>query len=221
MQIVSKSFPKSLNFYELFVTHVAKLPLHGRRTGRRAVFTAGLSSAQKGVFDSMIARRLVLALLLTAHAPDVSNAQNSQQQLLGQFQDWSAYAANGASGKVCFVISQPKSRAPEGLNRDPAYFYISHRPGESVRNEVYTIVGFPIRAGSVMDLSVNGAPFQLVTQDQRGWSNGADDTRIVEAMRSGSEMTVKSTSGRGNVTTDTYSLRGVSAALDAANGACR
>lgn len=168
----------------------------------------------------MIARRLVLALLLTAHAPDVSNAQNSQQQLLGQFSDWSAYAANGAAGKVCFVISQPKSRLPEGLNRDPAYFYVSHRPGDNVRNEVYTTVGFPLRPGSMIDVSINGAPFQLVTQDQRGWSNGQDDARIVEAMRAGAEMSVKSTSARGNVTTDTYSLRGVSAALDAANAAC-
>jgi len=218
--VVSKSFPKSLNFYELFVTPVARFTLLGRRTACRAVSIAGPLPVAKGVFDQMILRRLVLALLLTAHAPDVSNAQNSQQQLLGQFSDWSAYTANGAQGKVCFVISQPKSRAPDGLNRDPAYFYVSHRPGEGVRNEVYTLVGFPLRQGSVMDLSINGAPFQLVTQDQRGWSNGQDDTRIVEAMRSGAEMSVKSTSGRGNVTTDTYSLRGVSAALDAANTAC-
>ena len=168
----------------------------------------------------MIARRILLALLLTAHAPDVSNAQ-SGQQLLGQFTDWSAYSAQGASGKVCFVISQPKTRAPEGLNRDPAYLFVSHRPSENVRNEVSVQVGFPLRGGSTVDLSINGAPFQLVTQNDRGWSNGQDDTRIVDAMRGGSEMTVKSTSGRGNVTTDTYSLRGVSAALDAAAGACR
>lgn len=166
----------------------------------------------------MIARRLVLALLLTAHAPDVSNAQG--QQSLGQFTDWSAYTANGASGKVCFVISQPKLRQPEGLNRDPAYFFVSHRPGDSVRNEVSVQVGFPLKPGSTVDIDIKGAPFRLVTQDQRGWSNGQDDANIVNAMKGGAEMIVKSTSGRGNVTTDTYSLKGVSAALDAAAGAC-
>src|SRR5688500_2268154 len=119
----------------------------------------------------MLVRRLVLALLLTAHAPHVSNAQTGQQ-LLGQFTDCSAYTATGASGKVCFVISQPKSRAPEGLNRDPAYFFVSHRPGENIRNEVSVQIGFPLRPSSTVDISVKGAPFQLVTQDQRGWSNG-------------------------------------------------
>ena len=167
----------------------------------------------------MIARRFALALLLTAHAPDVSSAQGGQQ-LLGQFTDWSAYTANGAGGKVCFVISQPKARAPEGLNRDPAYFFVSHRPGDNVRNEVSVQVGFPLRAGSTVDISINGAPFSLVTQNERGWSNGQDDSNIVSAMRGGADMTVKSTSSRGNVTTDTYSLKGVSAALDSAQGAC-
>ena len=167
----------------------------------------------------MIVRRLVLAALLTAFAPDVSKAQG--QQLLGQFTDWAAYTANGSSGKVCFVIYQPKTRLPEGLNRDPAYFFVSHRPGENVRNEVSVQVGFPLRPGSTIEMTTNnGGNFVLATQDQRGWSNGQDDARIVETMRGGGEMVIKSTSGRGNVTTDTFSLSGISAALDAANGAC-
>jgi hypothetical protein len=166
----------------------------------------------------MIARRIVLALLLTAHAPDVSNAQS--QQSLGQFSDWSAYSANGASGNVCFVIAKPKTRAPDGLNRDPAYFFVSHWAGNNSRNEVSVQVGFPLKPGSTVDIDIKGAQYRLVTQDQRGWSNGQDDSRIIEAMRGGAEMVVSSTSSRGNVTTDTYSLSGVSAALDAASKAC-
>jgi hypothetical protein len=168
----------------------------------------------------MIARRFLLSLLLIAFAPDVSSAQTGQQ-LLGQFQDWSAYTAGSGASKVCFAISQPKSRAPEGLNRDPAYFFVSHRPGDSVRNEVSIQVGFPLRAGSTIDVTVGSASFQLVTQDQRGWSNGQDDTRLVEALRGAGSATVASTSGRGNVTTDTYSMLGISAALVRVNSECR
>jgi hypothetical protein len=39
-------------------------------------------------------------------------------------------------------------------------------------------------------------------------------------MRAGSTMVVKGTSARGTRTTDTYSLKGVSAALDAIDKAC-
>lgn len=166
----------------------------------------------------MIARRIALALFLTVHAPDVSNAQ-AQQQALGQFTDWSAFSANDAGGKVCFVISQPKTRLPDGLNRDPAYFFVTHW-ANGVRNEVSVQVGFPLKPGSTVDIDIKGTPFRLATQDQRGWSNGQDESAIIAAMRGGAEMVVTSTSSRGNVTTDTYSLKGVSAALDAVSAAC-
>lgn len=168
----------------------------------------------------MIARRLLLALFLIPLAPDVSSAQQGNQQLLEQFQDWSAYTANVSGGKICFVISQPKSRAPSGLNRDPAYLFVTHRPGDKVRNEINVQVGFPIREGSTADVSISGANFSLMTQEGRAWSNGEDDSRLVNAMRGGSDMTIRSTSSRGNVTTDTYSLSGVSAALDRINREC-
>lgn len=184
-----------------------------------AVFHTSGPAGDERYSAGMLLRRLVLALVLTAHAPDVSYAQ-SGQQLIGQFTDWAAYSAGAAASKVCFVISQPKTREPSGLNRDPAHFFVSHRPGEGVRNEVSVQVGFPLQSGSVIEVAVGNAPFQLVTQNERGWSNGQDDSRIVAAMRGGSTMTVRSTSARGNVTVDTYSLRGVSAALDSAAGAC-
>lgn len=169
----------------------------------------------------MIAKRISLALFLIPLAPDVSAAQQAGQQLLGQFQDWSAYTAKSGSGKVCFVISQPKSRAPDGLNRDPAYFFISTRPADNVRNEVSVQFGFPTRDGSSADLSVGPASFSLIAQNGRAWTNGSDDGRIVSAMRAGADMTIKSTSTRGNVTTDTYSLSGVTAAIDRAAQECR
>lgn len=169
----------------------------------------------------MIAKRISLALFLIPLAPDVSAAQQAGQQLLGQFQDWSAYTAKSGSGKVCFVISQPKSRAPDGLNRDPAYFFISTRPADNVRNEVSVQFGFPTREGSSADLSVGPASFSLIAQNGRAWTNGSDDARIVSAMRAGADMTIKSTSTRGNVTTDTYSLSGVTAAIDRAAQECR
>jgi hypothetical protein len=50
--------------------------------------------------------------------------------------------------------------------------------------------------------------------------NPADEGVLVAAMRSGSTMSVQGTSSRGTVSTDTYSLSGVSAALDAIAKEC-
>jgi hypothetical protein len=143
------------------------------------------------------------------------------QQLLGQFTDWAAYSATTGGDKVCFAISQPKRRAPEGLNRDPAYFFVTNRPSDKVRGEISMQVGFPMKAGEPAQLTIGSANFDLVTQGERAWTNGKDDDRIVAAMRAGSDMTIKSNSTRNHLTTDTYSLSGVSAALDKINQECR
>jgi invasion protein IalB len=48
-----------------------------------------------------------------------------------------------------------------------------------------------------------------------------DEARLVEALRKGRDAIVKSTSTRGNLTTDRYSLAGVSQALDRVAQECR
>jgi invasion protein IalB len=158
--------------------------------------------------------RLVFVSIALIVSSSTVHAQGASQQLLGQFNDWSAYAATTDKGKLCFAITQPKKRAPEGLKRDPAYMFVSHRPADKIRNEISVQVGFSLKGGSTADIAITGQNFSLMTQNERAWSNGQDDSKIVDAMRKGADVVIKSTSLRGNVTTDTYSLKGVSAALD-------
>ena len=44
---------------------------------------------------------------------------------------------------------------------------------------------------------------------------------MVDAMRKGADLTVRSTSGRGTQSTDQYSLKGLAQALDRAEQECR
>lgn len=155
------------------------------------------------------------ALTLTGVA-----AAAPSQQLLGQFTDWAAYSATTPSGKVCFVISQPKKREPSGLNRDPAYVFVSNRPADKVHNEFSMQAGFPLKAGAPAVVTIGSDSFNLVSQGERAWTNGRDDAKIVADMRAGADMTIKSTSTRDHVTTDTYSLSGVTAALDRIDKEC-
>jgi invasion protein IalB len=164
--------------------------------------------------------RSLLALAAISISASVASAQAPQQTSLGTFNDWSAYSATLPNGKVCFIISQPKTRAPEGLKRDPAYFFVTHRPGDKVKNEISMQSGFPMKAEGAAEVQVGAANFRLFTENERAWSDGQSDQQLVAALRGGSSMTVKSTSGRGNVTTDTYSLAGISAALDKINQEC-
>ncbi|MFG1297798.1 MULTISPECIES: invasion associated locus B family protein [Xanthobacter] len=164
---------------------------------------------------------LVGALLAAVVATPVMAQGQGQSKPVAQFGDWSVYVST-SSPKVCYAISQPKTRLPAGLSRDPAYFFISTRPGENVKNEVSITVGFPVKEGSDATLTVGSLTLQLYTKDQGAWvRNVADETKLVDAMRKGRDLTVESVSGRGNKTTDKYSLSGISQALDRAAQECK
>lgn len=155
-----------------------------------------------------------------AFAPTVALAESSSKAV-AQYGDWSVYTSTG-NPKVCYAISQPKTRLPEGLNRDPAYFFVSTRPSENVKEEVSITVGFPLKEGSDASVTVGNLKLDLYTQDKGVWvRNVADEAKLVSAMRAGRDLTLSTTSARGNENTDKYSLSGISQALDRVAQECK
>jgi invasion protein IalB len=153
-------------------------------------------------------------------APAAQNAAGQQGSAVAQFGDWGVFTSATQRGKVCYAASQPKQRAPGNLQRDPAFFFITSRPGENVRNEISLILGFALRGDATV--AVGPTNFAMYTKEKGAWvKNAAEETRMITTMRSGSQLTVRSTSSRGNVTTDTYSLTGLSQALDRVAQECR
>jgi invasion protein IalB len=144
--------------------------------------------------------------------------------LLGQYGDWGAYTASPGGKKVCFALAKPASSAtnPPNRPRDPAWLFISTRPAEKVKEEVSVIIGYPFKANSDASVEVGGTTFAMYTQNDGAWiKNAAEEARLVEAMRKGADVTVKGESGRGTKTTDTFSLKGISQALDRTAQECR
>jgi Invasion associated locus B (IalB) protein len=141
---------------------------------------------------------------------------------LGQFKDWGAYVAESGGGKVCYALSQPKSSQPTGANRDPVYFFVTSRPGSGVKNEVSIIIGYPYKPDSKASVVIGSDTFDLFTKDDGAWvENAAAESNLVAAMRRGANMIVNGTSARGTDTADTFSLSGISAALDKIAQECK
>jgi len=159
-----------------------------------------------------------------AHPPAQPVAVNGQPQLLGQFADWGAYTASPGGRKICFALAKPSSAqtSPPNRPRNPVYFFITTRPGENVRNEVSTLVGYPLKPNSDATAEVGGNSFVMYTQNDGAWiKNVAEEARMVDAMRKSSDAVIKGISARGTQSTDTYSLKGLSQALDRIAQECR
>lgn len=168
----------------------------------------------------MNAIRIATTALLLGGLAGVAHAQTPNR--VGTFKDWSAYAYADKKGKVCYAASQPKSQEPKGANRDPAYFMITARPSENVRSEVSVIIGYRFKEGSKVTVDIDGQKFSMFTKEDGAWiENAAEETAMIEAMKKGHAMSVSGTSSRGTVTTDNYSLSGISASLDAMGKSCR
>jgi invasion protein IalB len=179
--------------------------------------------------------RLALPLLAAAAwmvAPTAAVTQpkppgpTAQATLLGQYGDWGAYTASPGGQKVCFALSKPTASSDIPPNRRNAsnvvYLFVSTRPAEKVSNEISVLItGYAFKPNSEAGVAIGGANFAMYTHNDGAWvKNAAEETKMLDAMRNTGDMVIKATTSRGTQTSDTFSLKGLSQAVDRASQEC-
>lgn len=141
---------------------------------------------------------------------------------LGEYGPWAAWALSESGGKVCYMYAEPRKEEGDYTSRGDTYIQITHRPAANTQNVVSVTAGYTYKQGSEVEIAIDGAKtFKLFTDNDTAWARDAEtDAEIVNAMRAGQRMVVRGTSSRGTLTTDTYSLNGVTAANKAISKAC-
>ena len=140
---------------------------------------------------------------------------------IGDFDDWSAFRFTEGGNRACYMASQPVKAEGKYTRRGDIYALVTHRPAENRRDEVSFIAGYAFKANSTVEVKIGGQGFQLFTSEDGAWTaNKDEDQRLVQTMIKGNRMIVKGTSTRGTLTTDTYSLKGFTAAYRAITDTC-
>jgi len=158
-----------------------------------------------------------------AAKPAQAAPAEGQPVQIGTFGVWGVFATDSQAGRSCFALARPKEMLPANLPRGQAYLFITSRPKENVRDEVSFRLGFVPKDGADAQLSVGKGSFIFVTkaQDSAAWLKKAQDgAPLIELMKKTPQMTLKTTSKRGNALTDNYTLTGLSQALDQVKKAC-
>jgi hypothetical protein len=159
----------------------------------------------------------LLALVAPAAIQSAHAADNSKPtpKPIGTFRDWSAYTMDKAGKKVCFIVSEPKSKGlsnPKAHRDDP--FFLITRWGAGQTPQPSMIVGYPQKADSKASVKIGSNSFEMFVDGDGAWMESEDgDKKLTAAMKKGSTMTIRSQSSRGTKSTDRYSLSGVTAAL--------
>jgi len=135
--------------------------------------------------------------------------------LIKQFGDWGAYSYQSAAGKVCYVLSVAKSKAPAtGVDHGDNFFIVTQRPGQNISYEPQAMMGYPLKENSKINVTIDNKTFVMFTKDKAAWvENAAQEPALVAAMKTGHSLGVNATSKKGTATSYTYSLAGISAAL--------
>ncbi|MHA6299469.1 invasion associated locus B family protein [Devosia sp. CAU 1758] len=158
-----------------------------------------------------------LLLVMAALAP----VQAQSARVLGDFRDWSSFAADDGGGTVCFAMTRPKSTEPTPDGYGDAYLYISSRPGEDVVNEFNVVAGYTFQTGSMAVASVGGEDFPLFTQNDAAWlDDSAQAANLAAALRAGTTVTITGTSAAGTEIVQSFSLSGATAAQQAIGAEC-
>ncbi len=160
---------------------------------------------------------------LGAHAAQTDAAK---PELAGEFRDWFVYTSGTGANKICYALAQPRQSEPRGAKRDPIYFMVTNWPAKRLRGEPSFVPGYTFKEGSAAEIQIGNDKFPLITQNE-GTAGGAwirvqtDERKLLNAMQRGANMTVIGTSSRGTMTRDTFSLAGISAAMERANTSCK
>lgn len=154
-------------------------------------------------------------------------AQQMTENRVATKTDWSIFV--DGDPPECWGVSAPRSSTATDRNgkkvtvrRSEIFFYVTFRKQAGGGGEVHFTGGYPFAPGSQVTVEVGSETFTLITQNEGAWTTGPDqDQVLLAAMRKGSEAIVTGSSARGNITKDTFSLMGFSAAMDEAAKRCQ
>jgi len=155
--------------------------------------------------------------MLAALALVALGAPIAAKESLGIFGEWGAF--RDPDIPRCYAIAQPVSGDEETVYRP--YATVGTWPLRKIRGQVHFRLSNKLAKGASISLSVGSRKFALTGGGGDAWARDtAMDAAIVAAMRSATNMTVRSRSEDGKVIADTYRLAGAASALDAATVGC-
>jgi hypothetical protein len=157
----------------------------------------------------MHSKSAILAIAITLASATLATA--AQPTRIKQFDAWGVYSYNNNGQTSCYVLSVPVTSKPANVEHGDNFFLISPQ-GSALMPQA--IMGYDLKPGSDVEVAVGSDEFDFVPRDNTAWvKDQGREPAVVNAMRGGSQMTVQATSRRGTGTSYSYSLSGVTAAL--------
>lgn len=158
---------------------------------------------------------IALSAAVPASALMATTAQAQTPKPIKQHKAWGAYSYNDSrAGRICYILSIPTNKEPKDRDHGDVFFLVSQKPDGTAAFEPQVEVGYPLKSDASVTVTIDSKTFTMFSQGNNAWVEDiSQEPSLVAAMRNGRSMKVSGQSSRGTQTSYTYSLSGVTAAL--------
>ena len=145
----------------------------------------------------------------------------AEPKLEGNFTDWAVYSRIEGGDKICYAISQPKSKSPTSVNHGDIYFMVSNWRSGAAKEQPSFLAGYPLKKNRSPEARIGSAKYKMfVSENESFIESNSEERNLISKMRAGSTMQLKAVSARGTNVNYSFSLKGITAALRKAKSAC-
>ena len=135
---------------------------------------------------------------------------------IGRFEDWTAATNKEAGQTVCYAFTRASAATAALPGRGDVVMTVTERAGG--RDAVALSAGFAYPANAVVKVAADTAIFDFYTAQRSAFAR--DGHAAALAFQKARSLQARSPAPRGKVVTDSFSLRGFSAAYAAIQKAC-
>jgi len=134
----------------------------------------------------------------------------------GVFGDWTAATYGSGPSKICYAFTKPQSTTPVLPSRGLTMLTVTERHGS--HDEVSLTPGYTYPSDAAIDMQLGREHLSFYVQDNVAFTD--DVTRALSGFANQSDADVTATGPGAKKLTDTFSLKGFSAAYRAIENAC-
>ena len=162
----------------------------------------------------------ILLLILFSFICSISYGEENLKSI-GKFKDWESFVLSQEGSKICFAQSKPVIRAPKKLKREPSRLFVSFRPSENIKNEISVTNGYEFKPKAPVEAKSGKKSYDLYSKGRFAWVvDNEDEAKLIVTMKKASRLMIIGNTGKGDQTTDHYSMMGFTKAYKTAKKSC-
>jgi invasion protein IalB len=151
-----------------------------------------------------------------------TTAMAAEPEQIATYRDWIVYRVTEGNDTICYAVTEPTDKEPPSVDHGDVFFMVSSWKSGAATDQPSFAAGYDLRESPEPLVRIGSDRWDMFTAGVEGFvEENTDEDRLVRAMRRGSEMRVSAMSQRGTATEYTFSLLGISNALDRAERECR